>query len=142
MLEVNYTTIIQIANFLMLLFLMNVILYKPIRKILTQRNDKENSLQKMIQAFGNRSDQSEKGIEESMVQARKEGYGAKEDCKLEGIEKENSILKEASSSVEEKIKIARKDLEIKMEGIRKELHVEVAGFSRQLAEKILGRGVQ
>ncbi|MEA2039167.1 MAG: ATP synthase F0 subunit B [Thermodesulfobacteriota bacterium] len=142
MLEINYTVIIQIANFLLLLFFMNIILYKPIRGIITHRNDKANSLQQMIQDFGNRSAQSERDIEESIVQARKEGYGEKEGCKVEGVEKENAILQDASSSVEEKIKFARKDLEIKMAEIRKELHGEVAGFSRQLAEKILGRSVQ
>ncbi len=39
MLEINNTLIIQIANFLVLLFLLNIILYKPIRKILGQRQE-------------------------------------------------------------------------------------------------------
>lgn len=142
MLEINNTVIIQIANFLLLLFFMNIILYKPIRRILAHRNDTANSLQQMIQDFRNRSVQSERGIEESIVQARKEGYREKEGCKVDGLEKENVILQKASFTVEEKIKVARKDLEIKMAEIRKELHGEVAGFSRQLAEKILGRSVQ
>lgn len=142
MLEINFTIIFQIITFLFLVFLLNIILYRPIRKILARRDEETDSLQGMIDEFQNRSQKNEKSIEESMVQARKEGYLEKENFKDQGLEEEKGILQEANSKVEEKIGLARKEMEMKISEARKSLEGEVAGFSKELAEKILGRSIQ
>ena len=142
MLEINFTILLQVITFLLLLFFLNIILFRPIRKILAQRNEETGSLQGMIDEFQDRSEENEKGIEESMMQARKEGYVEKENFKGQGLEQEKGILQEANSKVEEKIGIARKEIEKKISDARKVLEGEMTGFSNELAEKILGRGVQ
>ncbi len=142
MLEINFTILLQVITFLLLLFFLNIILFRPIRKILAERNEETGSLQGMIDEFQDRSEENEKGIEESMVQARKEGYVEKENFKGQGLEQEKGILQEANSKVEEKIGIARKEIEKKISDARKVLEGEMTGFSNELAEKILGRGVQ
>ena len=142
MLEINTTVFIQIANFLLLLLLLNIILYRPIRRILTKRNEETNSLQKMIEDFHDRSERNENSIEDGMVLARKEGLTEKEGFKGEGLEEEKGILQKASSSVEEKIGQAKEEMEAKMADVRKSLEGQIADFSKELAEKILGRGIQ
>ena len=47
----DFTLFIQIANFLLLIFLLNIVLYRPIRKILRERRDEEDALQGMINDF-------------------------------------------------------------------------------------------
>ncbi|MBW2143299.1 MAG: hypothetical protein JRG75_02740, partial [Deltaproteobacteria bacterium] len=88
-----------------------------------------------------RSDQDEKGIEESKVQARNEGAAEKDSLKGQGLEKERGILQDASSAAEGKIGTARKDTEAKIVEVRKSLEDQVAAFSNELAEKILGRSI-
>ncbi|MDY6971612.1 MAG: hypothetical protein SV775_04700 [Thermodesulfobacteriota bacterium] len=139
MLEINYTIVIQIANFLFLLLFLNIILYRPIRRILIQRNEEVDSLQNVIEDYRNRSDENEKGLQEDIVYARQQGHSEKENLRGEGIEKEKVILLEVGSSVEEKIGKARSETESKMADVRKALDDQVSGFSRELAEKILGR---
>ena len=141
MLSIDATLFIQIANFLVLLFLLNLFLFKPIRRILAKRQAEENSLQESIEGFQTRSDQNEKGIEEGKIRARKEGATEKEGLKGQGIEKERGILQDASSAAEENLGIARKEMEAKMVGVRKSLEDQVAAFSNELAEKILGRSI-
>ena len=142
MLSVDSTLFIQIANFLILLVLLNIFLYKPIRGILAKRREEENSLEKSIEGYQIRADENEKGIEEGKVQARKEGASEKEGLKGEGLEKEKGILQEAYSAAEEKIGSARKEMEAKMAEVQRSLEDQVAAFSNELAEKILGRSVQ
>ena len=142
MLEINSSLFIQIANFLFLLFVLNLILYKPIRKILTQRNEKTSSLEKTIRDYQERSEQNERGIEDGMIKARKEGFLEKEKFKGQGLEGERGILQEAGASIEEKKEAAEQELESKMTEVREALEREIAGFSKELAEKILGRGIQ
>ncbi len=48
MLNIDGTMFLQIANFLVLLFILNLILFRPIRKILAQREDEMNSRQKRL----------------------------------------------------------------------------------------------
>lgn len=142
MLEINSTVFIQIANFLLLLFLLNIILYKPIRKILSQRYDETSSLKKVIGDYQDRSERNEKGIEEGMIQARKDGHTQKDSFKNQGIEEEKAILQQAGSSVEAKKEQANKEMESKIVDIRKKMEDQIGGFSQELAEKILGRSVQ
>ncbi len=141
MIEINYTFLIQIANFLLLLLLMNIILYRPIRRILSQRYEKTKSLQEMIEDYQNRSDKNDKDIEENMIQARKDGFIEKERLKIHGQDEGKKALVEANSLVEAKIGKAKDEVEVKIADARKDLEGQISGFSRELAEKILSRSI-
>jgi F-type H+-transporting ATPase subunit b len=142
MLKIDFSLFVQIANFLLLLLLMNIFLFKPIRKILARRKEEINSLEGTIEGYQNRSDQDEKGIEEGTILARKEGHKEKENLKGQGLELEKGVLQKASSSAEEKIGNAKQEIENKIGDVRKALEDQVASFSEELAEKILGRSIQ
>jgi F-type H+-transporting ATPase subunit b len=141
MLKIDLSLFIQIANFLLLLFLLNIFLYRPIRRVLNRRRDETDSLQKTIEDYHDRSDRNERGIEEGVVQARKDGFEEKENLKGQALEEEKAILREAVSSVEEKKAEANRELGNKMADVKKILEDQVAEFSQELAEKILGRSI-
>ncbi len=141
MLKIDSTLLIQIANFLLLLFFLNIFLYRPIRRILNRRLDETNSLKKTIEDYHDRSEENERGIEEGVVQARKDGFEEKESLRGQALKEEKEILLEAGSSVEEKKEKADRELKGKMAEVRKILEEQVAGFSQELAEKILGRNI-
>lgn len=136
------TVFIQIANFLILLIILNFMLFRPIRNIISKRDQEisglEKSLEDLEQLYGNK----ERGIEEKMVQARKEGFLEKENLKSEGLKEESTILKKASEAVEDKKSQVLKEMESKMSSLREALDAEVAGFTNEIAEKILGRSIQ
>lgn len=142
MLNIDGTLLLQIVNFLVLLLILNLILFKPIRRILAQRDDEMNSRQKTIDDFQDQAEKNEKGIEEGIVQSRKEGYAEKETLKSQGLEEEKEILKEAGAGVEEKLSAAKKEIESKIAVAREALEGQVASFSDELAQKILGRSIQ
>ena len=142
MLNIDGTVILQIANFLLLLVVMNIILYKPIRGILAKRDEEMDSRQRMIDDFQGRVEENEKGIETGMVSARKEGFQEKELLKSQGQDEEKGVLQEAGAAVERKLTAAKQEIESKVVAARETLEEEIAGFSNELAEKILGRSVQ
>ena len=142
MLSIDGTMILQIANFLVLLVVMNIILYKPIRGILAKRDEEMASRQKMIDDYQGRVQDNEEAIESGMVSARKEGYQEKESLKDLGQEEEKGVLQEAGAAVERKLTAAKKEIEAKVTAARETLESEITGFSNELAEKILGRSVQ
>ena len=141
MLEINATFFVQVANFLLLLILMNLLLYRPIRRILARRNQETGTLESTIAELQARASQNETGIEESKVEARKDGFTQKERLRGDGLEEQKGILQEAGSSVEAKINAAKKDMDASVGKAKKDLEVQIAAFSRELAQKILGRSV-
>lgn len=142
MLNIDGTLILQIANFLFLLVVLNIILYKPIRGILAKRDKEMTSRQNIIDDYQGRVEEHEREIETGKISARKEGYQEKESLKSQGQDEEKGILAEAGAAVESKLKAAKEEIEEKMADARKTLESEIAGFSNELAEKILGRSVQ
>ncbi|MGD2124610.1 MAG: hypothetical protein PVG99_00930 [Desulfobacteraceae bacterium] len=141
MLKIDFTLIIQIANFLFLLFILNILLYRPIRKILTRRREEMDSYEGMIGDFQNKSAQYTKELEESVAWARREGAKEKETLKSDGLEEEKGMLGEATSEAAGKIEQARDEISRTLVDARQSLENELAVFSKELAEKILGRSV-
>ncbi len=142
MLEIDVTLLFQIANFLLLLILLNIFLYKPVRNIIRERNQHISSLQSTIEELSSKAEQEEAALEENMALAKKEGFKEKEDLKAQGIEEEKAIVQQAMSQVEQKVKAARSEIEASIAEVRKTLEEQVSMFSKELAEKILGRTVQ
>ncbi len=142
MLEVNSSLFVQVANFLILIFLMNRFLYRPIRDILRRRNEEMNRLEGLISDFSAKSDQQRNRIEEGLTQARKEGYEEKEGLKGVGLKEERSLTQEAGAKAEAKIGQAKSEIEGKIAEVRKALEDQVSMFSKELAQKVLGRTIQ
>ena len=141
MLDINVTLFFQIANFLILLFLLNIILYRPIRKVLGERKDEMDSLSGLLEEFQTKSEQYGKELNENIIKARKDAFQQKEEIKGEGIEQERAALQEAGSQAEQKVTEARGEIEKSLVTARESLQSEVEGFSKELAEKILGRSI-
>jgi F-type H+-transporting ATPase subunit b len=141
MLEFNFTLVIQIANFLVLLFLLNIILYKPIRKIMGQRQEEMSTSEKLIRDLLDRYSRLSEELDQNIAAARKDGFKEKEDCKNKGREEESRMVQKTIDSVGEKISKTREDIERNMAGLRQTLDKEVSLFSQELAEKVLGRSI-
>jgi len=130
---------IQIANFLVLLLLLNIIAYRPIRRILTKRADEMNGMQQAAESLQEKYVQNEQLLQENVIEARKEGYGVKEGIKKEGLDQERGMLQEAGAKTEDQLGKAREEISQTLASVRQALQGEVDQFSQELAEKILGR---
>ena len=141
MLHPDYTLFIQIANFLFLVFVLNILLYKPIRNMLRQRKEQMNSFEDTRNDLLEKSDRYERELEENVLGARMTGVKSKGDLKNEGLDVEKGMLQEASSVAGERIEKAKMEIEHSMAAARQSLQTELAAFSRELAEKVLGRSI-
>jgi F-type H+-transporting ATPase subunit b len=141
MLNIDYTLFIQVANFLFLLFILNVILYRPIRRVLSRRQAEMESLEHATLDFETKAADRLHQLEEGIAGVRREGAAQKESVRVSGLEEERSMLREAANAAGDKMSQARGDIEKKLVAARQSLENEIAGFSRELAQKILGRSV-
>lgn len=137
----DWTLFLQLANFLFLLFILNIILYRPVRQILGKRKAEVDGLQLSVSELEGNANRFAGDLEEGMAKARKAGYQEKEGLKNQGLEEEKKLLKEAASASGERMGQARTEMEQKLLEARGTLEKELSVFSRELAEKILGRSI-
>ena len=137
----DYTTFIQLLNFLILIFLMNMIVYRPVRKILARRKDLMDDSAKSARELMEKADAASAKLESNMYETGKEGQQEKEKIKTTGLEAEERMLNEARLSTEDVIATAREEIGEKLVSARHSLQSELQDFSRDLAGRILGRQI-
>ena len=142
MLKIDYSLFIQIANFLLLLFLLNRILYRPIRRILSERAEQMSTFENTIADLQQKSARDADALEQNMKGARREGFDRKEGLRGEGLEEEKGMIQRASATAGERIDEAKAEIGRHVADVRKALEKDIGAFSQDLAEKILGRNIE
>jgi F-type H+-transporting ATPase subunit b len=141
MISVDVTLLIHIINMIVLMFVLNVILYKPVLGILEKRTQKIESLNGDVAQFERNARQRQAELDQKMREASNKAKGALDGARSQaqaaGAEKLAAIRKE-SDSVKEK---QMTDLRAQIETARKELQGNAAGFAQAMAGKILGRSL-
>lgn len=137
----DHTLLIQIFSFLLLIYLLNIIVFRPVRNILNKRKEHISSEEDMVRTWGQDAERYSAELEANMSDARKNGIMEKETLKSEGVKEEQNMLKDTYSMVEDRINKARAEIEEKSIRAKSSLDGEIEGFSMDLAEKLLGRGI-
>jgi F-type H+-transporting ATPase subunit b len=141
MISVDYTLFIQMANFILLIFILNAILYKPIRKILIERKKKIQGYKEGIDGLQRDASESEETFQAKIGEAKTKGFQEKETLKQTGQEEEKQLISEINQKAQAELEAVRgqiaKDAEVARRGLQRDIKV----FSAAIAEKILGRAV-
>ncbi len=139
MIDIDWTLGALIINFLVLVFLLNVVLFRPIRKVLKERQAKLDAQAADISLMETQGQGLDSEIKDKLAAARREGAGAREALKQDGAAAETALLEEVKreadlewTRVEEKIK---RD----MARARDALKAQTESFAQLLASKVLGR---
>ncbi len=142
MINPDITLVIQMINFLILLFVLNLILFRPIRKIIKERNGIVETFNSDIASLTDEAQASMEEFEEKVLEARKEGMGKVQSMKDEGERAEVELIAATTQEVQAKIEEARKKVASNIQDARTELQKQVQTFSVAVSEKILGRSIQ
>ena len=139
MIDIDWTLFAQIINFLLLVFLLNVVLFRPIRKALKDRQAKLLAQETEINVLTDKGRSLEDEITEELAAARRAGAGARETLKQEGAQAEVTLLEEVKRQVELEWATVEKKIKADMAKARASLKTQVQSFAQLLATKILGR---
>lgn len=141
MVSVDGSVFIQILNFLLLIWVLNVIMYKPIRKILLQRREKVEGLERDIEAFGNEAKEKDSAFSSGMRDARAKGLKEKELLVQAAADEEKEIIGKINEKAQAEIAKVREKISQDADAVRAALMKEVDGFAKEISRKILGRAV-
>ena len=135
------SAIIQIVNFLFAIWVLNVLLYKPIRKILTQRKEKVSGLERAIEASNNDVREKDNAFAAGIKEARTRGFKEKDALLQQAAHEEKSILDDINRKAQAELTQIREQIKKDAEVARESLQTEIDDFANQISQKILGRAI-
>ncbi len=141
MVTVDITLIIQIVNMVVLMFLLNKVLYKPVRKILAERAEKLSGMRGEISKFEKNARLRQEEVDAKMAKASGKAKAALDAARAEaqaaGDEKLAAIKAEADSAKEKQLAEIRTQIENAKSGLQGQMD----SFASDMAGKILGRSL-
>ena len=141
MIQLNFTLFIQLANFLILLVILNAILYKPILAKIREREALIKGDQDKAAALEQQVADQEKRHQEELAKSRLIASEEKKTLMAEAKKKEVDILsgsRAESTKIVDEMKAAIRD---EAEAARKTLKADMTPLANSITEKLLGRSI-
>jgi len=141
MVTIDITMVIQMLNMIILMFLLNGVLYKPIKRILKERSEKMQGMQNDVSKFEKNAQLRQQEVDAKMAKASGKAKAALDAARAEaqaaGDEKLASIKAEVDSFKEKQLA----EINTQIGEARKGLQANLDGFATDMASKILGRAL-
>ena len=137
----DWTLFLQMANFIVLIIILNVVCYKPIRKILIERKKKIQGYEEGIQAVNDDAAESEQTFQTKIGEAKAKGFQEKDALAQAAQEEEKRLLDEINEKAQADLEAVRVQIAKDADDARRSLKGEIGAFSAAIAQKILGRAV-
>ena len=139
MVEINGTIFIQIVNFLVLIFVLNIVLYKPIRSILRQRKEKMQGLETSAQSTGQQAEERNQAYTDGLKEARLKGQKEKEVLMKAAKDEEQAMVSKINAKAQQELATVKEKIAKDTDAVRNALEKEVDAFASAISQKILGR---
>jgi F-type H+-transporting ATPase subunit b len=139
MLELNSWFFVQLANFLITIVVLNLILVRPIRRVLSKRAELMAGQASEIESFTTSADSKLKNYTQALDEARKQASAARSSLREDGLVKEKSILEAAGLMASESLKSARAEVAVQSKAALEAMLVGVPEMAAKAAGKILGK---
>jgi len=135
----DISLIYQIINFLVLLFVLNWILYKPIRNILLERRAKIEGLQDGAEKAQENLGVQEEDYKNGLKQARAKGLKSKEVFVEEASTEEKEIIDRINRKAQANFAEIKKQVAGETDQARIALEADINKHAKAIGKKILGR---
>ena len=135
----NITLVIVLVLFVVFVFVLNQILFKPIRRVLDEREALTEGATSEARAAARQYQTRMARYEESIRQARAETYRQLEQSRKAALEARQTVINAAKSQAEAEISKAREQIAAEAVAARFELEQESRQIAEQISRTVLGR---
>ncbi|XXJ18234.1 ATP synthase F0 subunit B [Desulfovibrio caledoniensis] len=133
------TIFIQGLNFIVMIFLLNLVLIRPIREIIKKRKGLMSDQLEKIEGFNSSAAKKVADYEAQLTQARKEAGEIRNAAKDEGVAQEQAMLAEAGKEASSLIKANRAEIQSEVKAAMEQLTKDVYDYAEKATGKILGQ---
>lgn len=137
MLELNSWFFVLVLNFLVLLYVLNLVLFRPLLKVFDER---EATVKGSLEAAGDMTAKKDAALidmKQSLSEASSEARAAYDELRGQGAQSQKESLSKAASEAADMLEEARKTLAAEAEQARGRLKADVQKFSDEIVEKLV-----
>ena len=142
MVSLDSTILIQMINFLLLIFILNLLLYKPILGIMDKRKKQFQDTEDEIRGINLTIEERMAAYEEKVRLAKMDALNRKIDILKEGSDQAKSIIDAAKSEIPGMMEQFNETINKEVTEARRILADQSRKMSLDIAEKLLGRSIQ
>ncbi len=139
MIQIDWSVGAQLVTFLVLVFLLNKVLFRPIREALKARQARMDAQKSDIDFMETTGQGVDSETKDKLAAARREGVEARESLKQKGSEAEAALLEGIKREVDQEWSQVEERIKSEVAQARKSLQTQTQSFAQLLASKILGR---
>lgn len=136
--SLDHTLLIQIVQFLLIVFFANILILKPVKSTIDKRNAKIDDLMNTAEGELEKVAASKQAYEQKLLSVRNEIAEYQRKVKAEASEKVNAMISEAKEEVAKSTQINRENLEKSISEARKTLESDVKSISDMIYKTISG----
>lgn len=137
----DWSFLLQMANFVFLIIVLNLLLYRPIRRVLRERRETFEGLEAAAKRALARLEEQEAAYARTLKEARAKGLKIKEDLVREAELEEKRLTGEIHARAQAELEAVREKIRREAEQTRAALAQHVEEFAGQIVGKLLGRPV-
>lgn len=139
MISLDWTLLLQFINFVVLMFILNKILYRPLMKIMAQRREQIEADKTRAQSLESEIDAKMKHYQQQLSDAKSEAATERNQLRKTAQQQESAITAEAQQKAALRIKAIRSQVGQEATEARQILRQSVDELAGQIATKVLGR---
>jgi F-type H+-transporting ATPase subunit b len=134
--HINWLLILA-ANFLGLMVVLNIILYKPLLKVFTEREDSTKGALKAAKDMDAKKEEGIARMNKELGEARKKAKDAFDTLRNEGLNSQKQALADAEAKAAGMLQKAREELQAEVARARQALKGDVEKFSDEIVRKLV-----
>ena len=139
MVSVDSSVVVQVLNFLVLIWVLNMVLYKPVRKILSKRKQTFSGLESEIDVYNQKVIDKNNTYMLGIKDARLSGQKQKETIFNAALDEENVIINKINQDAQAELKEIKNQIKSEIDIVRISLGNDIEIFAKAIGHKILGR---
>ncbi len=139
LISINETLIVQVIGFLIFLFIINRIMFRPLRNVMADRDIYIERVKLDIDQARKKIDTMTSQIEEQETEVKKEAFELKEQREEIGNQQSKEIFAAVRQEIADTSAKVQKDIDSKIAEARKSLQKESETLAISIIEKILDR---
>jgi len=139
--SIDWTLGLQFINFVVLMLALNVILYRPLRRVMQQRKETVDGSYQKAKSLEGAIDEKMAHYQEQLQQAKLKGNQEKNELRSQAHAEEGAILSAARATATDYMDSIKVKVASEADRARQALKAETEALAGQIASKVLGRGL-
>ena len=141
MISINATLVLQVIHIIILIFILNRLMFRPLLKLTRDREEYFGNTKHEIQELEQHAEKLKLDFTEIQIKARKKASEEASQIRAEGMTQAQGHLDESKKGVSSIRKEAEKEAQHEFEKTKPFLQDEAVGLADEITESLIGRRI-